>query len=101
MASGSQQALNFSSKLTLSGTFKSTVNINIGGAGGAGACAGYAADGPADEADGQDELADAADGAGAGKGGYFVVLVSKKGVRDIGCAEKGMAAGGGVLNFGT
>ena len=65
VASGSQQTLNFSSKLTLSGTFKSTVNINIGGAGGAGACAGYAADGPADEADGQDEPADAADGAAA------------------------------------
>ena len=55
VASGSQRTLNFSGNLTLSGTFKGTVNINIGGA----------ADGPADEADGQDEPADAADGAAA------------------------------------
>ncbi len=55
VASGSQRTLNFSGNLTLSGTFKGTVNVNIGGAGG---------DGPA-EADGQDEPADAADGAAA------------------------------------
>ena len=51
--------------MTLSGTFKGTVNINIGGTGGAGALLGAfddAADGPADESDGQDEPADAADG---------------------------------------
>jgi hypothetical protein len=70
VASGSQRTLNFSGNLTLSGTFKGTVNINIGGAGGAGAGAGAAAgddaaDGPADEADGQDEPADAAEGAAA------------------------------------
>ena len=65
VASGSQRTLNFSGNLTFSGMFKGTVNINIGGAGGAGACAGYAADGPADEADGQDEPFDAADGAAA------------------------------------
>ena len=47
VASGSQRTLNFSGNLTLSGTFKGTV------------------DGPADEADGQDEPADAADGAAA------------------------------------
>ena len=57
VASGSQRTLNFSGNLTLSGTFKGTVNINIGGAGGAGADAGAA--------DGQDEPADAADGAAA------------------------------------
>ena len=55
--------------MTLSGTFKGTGNINIGGAGGAGAdllgAFDDAADGPADEADGQDEPADAADGAAA------------------------------------
>ncbi len=63
VASGSQRTLNFSGNLTLSGTFKGTVNINIGGAGGEGAGAGTA--GGADEADGQDEPADAADGAAA------------------------------------
>ena len=69
VASGSQHTLNFSGNLTLSGTFKGIVNINIGGAGGAGAdllgAFDDAADGPADEADGQDEPADAADGAAA------------------------------------
>ena len=49
-ASGSQCTLNFSDNLTLSGTFKGTVNINIGGTSGAGVGAGAAAD----EADGQD-----------------------------------------------
>ena len=58
VASGSQRTLNISGNLTLSGTFKGTVNINIG-------AFDDAADGPADEADGQDEPADAADGAAA------------------------------------
>ena len=66
VASGSQQTLNFSGKLTLSGTFKGTAELeleprraNLLGA------FDDATDGFADEADGQDELADAADGAGA------------------------------------
>ena len=59
VASGSQRTLNFSGNLTLSGTFKGTVNINIGGAGGAGAGAG-AAGGACSGAG-----ADAADGAAA------------------------------------
>ena len=70
VASGSQRTLNFSGNLTLSGTFKGTVNFNIGGAAGADAAEGGAgvgglgglgagvacdaADGPADEVDGQD-----------------------------------------------
>ena len=65
VASGSQRTLNFSGNLTLSGTLKGAVNINIGGTGGAGALLGAfddAANGPADDANGQDEPADAADG---------------------------------------
>jgi len=62
VASGSQRTLSFSGNLTLSGTFKGTVNINIGGAGGAGVGAG--ADSGAAGGAG-DEPADAADGAAA------------------------------------
>ena len=65
VASGSQRTLNFSGNLTLSGTFKGTVNINIGGAGGAGAGAGAAGGAGAGAG------ADAADGAAACKGGTF------------------------------
>ena len=60
VANGSQHTLNFSGNLTLSGTFKGTVNINIGGAGGAGAGAGVGAGADADGA-----CAGAADGAAA------------------------------------
>ena len=110
VASGSQRTLNFSGNLTLSGTFKGTVNINIGGAPPSSSSSRAAPTcsaplttpptGPPTRPTGRTSPPTRPTAPPREKGVRFYCFVSKRGYAILVATAKGTPQGGGVLNFG-